>query len=147
MHSEVIAPRRFDPVWTAPLLFVALGLGFAILPPTKAATRPDCTANKDYTIWYETGLATRAGVPLYEPKLNGEVKYMYPPPLAVLVFAPLTHLGPVGFVTVLGTLTALAWAGCVWAATVLVSGRWAGHPRWVYVVPGCAVGSYIWDLQ
>src|SRR5437762_3564588 len=109
------APRKLDPVWTAPLLFIFLGLAFAALPIFKAALRPDCSLNKDYTIWYETGLATRAGIPLYEPMLNGEVKYMYPPPLAVLLYAPLTHLGSVGFVATLGLLTAIAWAACVWA--------------------------------
>lgn len=139
--------RRFDPVWSAPLLFIALGLAFAALPISKAITRPDCENNKDYTIWYETGLATRAGESLYVPQLHGEVKYMYPPTLAVLVYTPLSHLGPTGFVAVLATLSALAWAFCVYAAIVLVTGQWAGHPRWVYALPGLAVASYIWDLQ
>lgn len=141
------SPRRLDPVWTAPLLFVTLGLLFAALPIAKAVLRPNCENNKDYTLWYETALATRAGESLYAPQLHGEVKFMYPPPLAVLVFMPLSHLGDTGFVAVLATLSAFAWAFSVFASITLVMGKWPGHPRWVYIVPGLAVGSYVWDLQ
>jgi hypothetical protein len=146
-HGSAITSRRFDPAWSAPLALVCLGLAFAAIPIAKSITRPDCTGNKDYTLWYEIGIATRAGAPLYEAKLNGETKYQYPPTMAVLVYAPLSALGPTAFVTILAIGTAIAWAAAAAMALVLTTGRWRGHPRWVYVVPAFAVGTYLWDLQ
>ncbi|CAN5519062.1 hypothetical protein BH11PLA2_BH11PLA2_20100 [soil metagenome] len=141
------AKRPLDPAWSAPVLYITLGILFAAIPIYKSVTRENNSGNKDYTLWYEIGNATRAGEPLYEARHNNEVKYLYPPPMAVLVYSPLSLLGPTGFVTAIAVFTAAMWAACVALCLILMTDRWKGHARWLYVVPGLAVASYMWDLQ
>jgi alpha-1,2-mannosyltransferase len=125
------------------VFFLLIGLGFCVPPIVNAVRKP--SANKDYSLWFHVGRSVTADEPLYQPGENGEILYMYPPPLAVFVFAPLTRLGPVGFVAVLAAGNVLAWIAVVVLTTVLVTSRWAGHPRVLYWVPGAAIGPYVWD--
>ncbi len=141
-------PRRhLDPAWAVCLQVAVLGMLFLAVPLYNAATRPDCQRNKDYTFWWELGQDVRADRPIYAPLPNGELKYLYPPPLVVLLYAPLTHLGPVGLVLGLGALTTAAWVASLWASLVLLTGQWRGHPRWIYAVPSLAITPYMWDIQ
>ena len=97
--------RRWDPVWSGvPSLFFGSrpGVFAAIVPLVKAAqggTTP--TGNKDYShlVRHRQG-DPKAGMPLLATATlkNGEIKYMYPPTLAVLFYAPAdAWLDPVGF--------------------------------------------------
>ena len=84
---------------SAPLFFLLLGLAFSIVPIVNS-TRTSGT-NKDYTLWFDVGNRLQAGEPLYQLGEDGEVRYMYPPTLAVLVFLPLSLCCPVAFVAIL----------------------------------------------
>jgi alpha-1,2-mannosyltransferase len=102
--------------------------------------------NKDYTLWYEMGQLARSEQSLYQPGLNGEVRYMYPPTMAVMVYGPLSLFPQPVFVVAVAALTAIAWAFSLLASFQLILGKWAGHPRWYYLVPLLATGPYVYDL-
>jgi hypothetical protein len=142
-----VPPKRpFDPVWVTPLLFLVVGLGFAVTPVVNTFRyTPAADRNKDYSLWFVTGGQARAGEDLYRIGPCGEVRYMYPPTLAVLAYGPLVPLGWTGFVVALTAANVLAWVGCVYLCTLLVAGRWAGLPRVLYWLPSVAVIPYVWD--
>lgn len=129
--------------WALGIIAVC-SIGFSVGPLVNAFRQPEY--NKDYSAWYGIGMEVRRDAPLYAPGANGEVLYMYPPTAAVLVFAPLTWLGPVGFTAVLAVTTSLAWAGCVVLAVRAATGRWRGHPRWYYLLVVLLGGLHVYDL-
>src|SRR5688572_25643196 len=95
-------PRRpAAPAAVVACLVCLVGLGFAVPPVLKAAKPNPFAGNKDYTLWYTVGLSVRGGEPLYRFVDAFEIQYMYPPTLAVLVFAPLSVVGYPGFVAAL----------------------------------------------
>lgn len=127
------------------LWFVLLfSVGFSITPVVNSIKQPEY--NKDYSLWHGIGMEVRRDRPLYTAGKNGEVFYMYPPTAAVLAFAPLTLLGPTGFVIALATATGFAWAGCLYLSVRLATGRWTGHPRWYYSLGLVVIGPYVYDL-
>ncbi len=142
----MIANRRFDPVWTAPLLYVVLGLIFTITPFVNSIRKSPGESNKDYSLWFEVGRRAASGETLYFPAGNGEVQFIYPPTLALFCFAPLFQLGYPAFVLLMGVGCAVSYAACVILSTILATGRWGGHPRWYYLLPGMAIGPYVSDL-
>ena len=126
--------------WVA--LFVAVCAGFAAAPVVNAARHP--ASNKDYSLWYAVGLRARSGAPLYPDDPRAEFPYLYPPPLATCVFAPLTRLGPVGFVLALVAANAAAWAAALYLSARLAAG--AGRvPPLAYALPAAATAPYVWD--
>src|SRR5437763_5899288 len=135
--------RRFGWPRTHLVLFAVACLGFAATPIVHALRhdRP----NKDYRLWYAVGQQVRAGQPLYPDDARGEFPYLYPPTLAVFVFAPLSVLGPVGFVAVLAAATAACWLLALVLAAKLVAGRVSCHPLG-YGVPAALTGPYAWGL-
>lgn len=138
-------PDRLPSRFAWPLVAMAVvSVAFAITPLVNSVRKPH--ANKDYKLWYAVGQDVRNGLPLYQPGENGEVLYMYPPTAAVLLFAPLSYLGPIGFVAAFVVATAAAWFGCLYLAVVLATGWWPGHPNWYYFLTYAAVGPYVYDL-
>ncbi len=125
-------------------IVLVCSLGFSVVPLVNAVRQPEF--NKDYSAWYGIGLEVRRDAPLYAPGANGEIPYMYPPTAAVLVFAPLTWLGPVGFTATLAALTGLAWAGCVVLDVRAATGRWRGNPHWYYLLVVLLGGFHVYDL-
>jgi hypothetical protein len=101
--------------------------------------------NKDYRLWYAVGQQVRVGEPLYPDDPTATFPYMYPPTLAVFVFAPLSLVGPVGFVAVLTAAAAACWLLALLFSAKLVTGRFDCHPL-VYAVPAVAAGPYVWDI-
>src|SRR5262249_33225844 len=73
-----------------------------------------------------------------------EFPYMYPPTAAVFLFAPLTYLGPVGFVRMACLVNAASWLGCLVLAGAFAGGRWRGVHPLVYVVPAVATVAYVY---
>jgi alpha-1,2-mannosyltransferase len=130
--------------WTIRLFFI-LGCLFSIAPILNSVLCKD--DNKDYSHWYLIGRSVLAGESLYGDVRGGEPEYMYPPTAAVLFYAPLSNLNHVLFVVVLCALTSTSWAVCIWAANVLVSGKWSGQSRLCAIWPGLAVAPYVWDIQ
>ena len=135
------APRPGWP-WAYLLLFAILGVAFT-LPPIIGTIRHG-QPRKDYRLWYAVGQQVRAGEPLYPDNPQAEFPYMYPPTLAVFVFAPLSHLGPAGFVTVLAVVNAACWLAALMICARLATGRIDCHPL-VYLVPAGFTGPYVWD--
>jgi hypothetical protein len=138
--------RLFDRFgWpTAHMLFLAaLAVGFAVPPVVSAVTHPE--RNKDYPLWYTAGLIVREGKPLYPEDVGHEFPYMYPPTAAIFLFAPLSYLGPVGFVTVSCLVNAAAWFGCLVLAAPFAAGRWRDVNPLLYVVPAFATVAYVYD--
>ena len=126
-------------------VFFFMGCVFSVAPIINAVLYEN--DNKDYSHWYLIGQSVLSGQPLYEDVRNGEPEYMYPPTAAVLFYAPLSILGHTGFVGALCFLTALSWGFTVWAATVLVRGKWEASLRIDTILPGLAVAPYVWDIQ
>jgi len=143
MEEYLEDPERPANSRSAPLFFLLLGLAFSIVPIINS-TRASST-NKDYTLWFDVGNRLQAGEPLYQLGEDGEVRYMYPPTLAVLVFYPLSLFGPMAFVAILTACNSIAWVLAVTLSIQLVTGRWLGHTRCLYIVPSLAVVPYIWD--
>src|SRR5262245_36956662 len=131
--------RRFGWPRAHLVVFALLCVGFAATPVVHALTHP--TPNKDYRLWYTVGQQVRAGEPLYPDDPDAVFPYMYPPTLAVFVFAPLSLLGPAGFVAALTAGAAACWLLALLFAAKLVTGRFDAHPL-VYVIPAVAAGPY-----
>jgi hypothetical protein len=148
--AETPAPatrRTRDPVVRVVAAVALLGLAFAAPPVWRAAFAEHTSRNKDYSLWYAIGLAVRAGEPMYRPAPDSlEIRYTYPPTLAVLVLAPLSYLGYAGFVGVYALGNALAWAICVGWTPRLVAGP-GERLTWASVLlPVAATGAYVWDM-
>lgn len=148
-HTPAAAPAAADrprsPVPRVAAAVALLGVAFAGPPVWRAAHAPEPDGNKDYSLWYNIGRAVRAGDPLYQ-YANFEVRYMYPPPLAVFVLAPLSGLGYPGFVAVFALANAAAWAVCVgWAPRLVAPPGERVTPAGV-LVPAVATGAYAWDM-
>jgi alpha-1,2-mannosyltransferase len=137
-----VQSERSSTAWAFRIVFVC-SVGFSVVPLVNAIRQPDY--NKDYSLWLGIGHVVRQDQPLYRSGANGEVQYMYPPTAAVAL-APLTWLGPVGFVTVLLVVTAGSWAGCHVLAVRLANGRWSGLPIRYYLLLILATGPYVYDL-
>jgi hypothetical protein len=122
-----------------------VGLAFAVPPVLKAARQGGEKGNKDYSLWFAVGQSVRAGEPLYRCVDSFEVRYTYPPPLAVLVFAPLAGLGYAGFVAACALTNTAAWAACAWLVPRLVAepGERALWPA--AAIPAAATAAYVWD--
>ncbi len=127
------------------MVFFVMGCLFSVAPIINAVLYEN--DNKDYSHWYLIGQSVLAGQPLYEDLRHGEPEYMYPPTAAVLFYAPLSTLGHTGFVAILCLFTAMSWVFTVWAATILVRGRWDTNLRIETILPGLAVAPYVWDVQ
>jgi hypothetical protein len=134
--------RRAGPTRAWLVLFAAACAACAAAPVANAARHP--AANKDYSLWFEVGLRARAGEPLYPDDPRAEFPYLYPPPLAACVLAPLTRLGPVGFVVALAAANAAAWLTALLLSARLATGRGDCHTL-VYVLPAVATAPYVWD--
>ena len=125
--------------------FFILGCLFSIAPILNSVLSKD--DNKDYSHWYLIGNSVLAGESLYGDVRSGEPEYMYPPTAAVLFYAPLSNLNHDLFVMILCMITSISWAFCIWAANVLVTGKWSSESRVCAIGPGLAVAPYVWDIQ
>jgi hypothetical protein len=123
-----------------------IGLAFAVPPVFKATKSDPLAGNKDYSLWYKVGQSVRTGEPLYRFVDAFEIQYMYPPTLAVLVFAPLVGLGYPGFVAALAVVNALTWAGCAFLAPRLAAGDGEPVSAAAALIPAAVGGAYVWDM-
>ena len=145
-HAISLLPARTNKTdWLTLIFFFGLGCVFSVVPIVNAMLYSQ--ENKDYTFWHTVGQWVLAGEPLYSDMRNGEPEYMYPPTAAVLLYAPLSNLNPVLFVTALCLLNAVSWAAAVWAASILVMGKWCHRPLLKSLGPGMLVAPYVWDVQ
>ncbi|VTT99986.1 hypothetical protein : Uncharacterized protein OS=Isosphaera pallida (strain ATCC 43644 / DSM 9630 / IS1B) GN=Isop_2848 PE=4 SV=1: DUF2029 [Gemmataceae bacterium] len=120
--------------------FAVLVVLFSSLPISHSL-RPNGHP-KDYPLWYETGQKVIRGEQLYPP---GEVfPFMYPPIAAVLL-APLSALGPVAMVVALTAINSLVWLGCAFLSAYLLTGRALGRHPLLYLVPVCCSAPFAFD--
>jgi hypothetical protein len=120
--------------------FVLLAVLFSSLPISHAL-RPNGHP-KDYPLWYETGQKVIRGEQLYPP---GEVfPFMYPPIAAVLL-APLSALGPVAMVAALTAINSAVWLGCAFLSAYLLTGKPFGRHPLLYLVPVCCSAPFAFD--
>lgn len=140
MPSE---PSRSTGYVSALGLLILCSIGFAVTPIRNAIVQPGY--NKDYSLWYAIGLVVRNNGPLYEAGANGEILYMYPPTFA-LILAPITYLGPIGFVIVFTLATAIAWALSFRLAMSLATGQSTSPSRWYEWLVLISTGPYVYDL-
>ncbi len=99
-------------------LFVGLMVIFSAIPLTiDLLDKP----NKDYSLWYQVGVAIRQGLNVYPDPATGRLfPFMYPPSAAALL-GFLSVLGKHGTTLVLVLAHSVAWIGAmvlsVWLAT------------------------------
>jgi alpha-1,2-mannosyltransferase len=136
-----------DPLKIVCWCLFALGVIFTLPPTLKAAKGFVPGGNKDYSLWYEIGQTVTDGGAIYTINLQTyEVRYMYPPTLAVFAFAPLSWTGYTGFVLGFGLLNAAAWALSTRLAIRLAAPP-GESPTWLTVsAPTLLAGVYVWDM-
>ncbi len=124
------------------LLFalVATMIGFSVAPLVNDQVG---RLNKDYVLWFATGRAVAAGLPIY-PRDGRVFPFMYPPAAAAML-AILSFLGSKLFLITLLLIHSLAWAANIALSLYLVSGRVARHNPLLYLVPSLGVVAYIHD--
>jgi hypothetical protein len=96
--------------------------------------------NKDYSLWYQVGLALRQGLNIYPDPSTGRLfPFMYPPSAAAIL-GFLSLLGKHGTTLVLVLAHSAAWAGAivlsVWLAT---GGKIARQNLLLYLVPSLTI--------
>jgi hypothetical protein len=144
MLTRFSAALREDPgMRVGVALIVIMALIFSVVPLVQALLYPDRI--KDYSIWYETGRRVLDGLPLYPRDARTPFPFMYPPTIAVLVFAPLSLLGLAGLTAAMVIANSIAWIVASCASVYLASGRLRGNSVLTWFVPVAATAPYVWD--
>lgn len=135
----------------SPRLQVALALGWLVLivafsatPIYKAVCKPDAGTNKDYDIWYQTGLTVAAGGELYPRDPLRYAEFLYPP-AAGAILAPLSMLGRSTCVTLLVLANVVSWIAAQYLALHLIGALRSPRRAAVCIVPFVCTGWYVSD--
>jgi hypothetical protein len=96
--------------------------------------------NKDYSLWYQVGVALRQGLSLYPDPSTGRLfPFMYPPSAAAIL-GFLSLLGKHGTTLALVLVHSAAWSGAIglsaWLAT---GGKIARQQPLLYLLPSLAI--------
>jgi alpha-1,2-mannosyltransferase len=100
--------------------------------------------NKDYSLWYQVGVALRQGLNIYpDPDTGRLFPFMYPPSAAAIL-GFVCVLGKHGTTLLLVVVHSAAWAGAivlsVWLAT---GGKVKGQHPLVYLLPSLCIIALI----
>ncbi len=100
--------------------------------------------NKDYSLWYQVGVALRQGLNIYpDPDTGRLFPFMYPPSAAAIL-GFVSVLGKHGTTLLLVLAHSVAWAGAiilsVWLAT---GGKVKGQHPLVYLLPSLCIIALI----
>jgi hypothetical protein len=100
--------------------------------------------NKDYSLWYQVGVALRQGLNIYpDPDTGRLFPFMYPPSAAAIL-GFVSVLGKHGTTLLLVLVHSVAWAGAivlsVWLAT---GGKVKGQHPLVYLLPSLCIIALI----
>lgn len=146
------AIRRFLQRQAGPLVLALLALamaGFTVIPIYNYL---HAGWNKDYPVWYRAGQRVIHGGDLYEagPSESADAgypvfDYMYPP-FPALVFAPLTVLGPVSFITLLALVNTVSWIIVIVLAVYLATGKVRAQHPLLYLVAGASCIVQVADM-
>jgi len=123
--------------------FILLCIGFSV--PSLAHTQRTPPQNKDYDIWFEVGQRVIHGESLYPEEGNEQYGYMYPPTLAIFVFAPLSVLGYTVFVSAFVLGNSLVWYFTMQLGFHLFAGSARRQPTVVFLLPFAATVGYVYD--
>lgn len=121
--------------------FVALVLAFSVAPVGNIVLG---RLNKDYDLWYLTGLTFFRGGAVY-PTDNRPFPFMYPPAAAALL-AVVSVLGKSGSLVFLLAVQSAAWIGSVLLAVKLTTGSALRQKPILYVVPTLWVIPFVHDM-
>jgi hypothetical protein len=100
--------------------------------------------NKDYSLWYQVGVAIRQGIDIYPDPATGRLfPFMYPPSAAAML-GFISVLGKHGSTLVLVLGHSAAWIGAIILSTWLATGGRASrqHP-FLYVLPSLCIIALI----
>lgn len=100
---------------------------------------------KDYPLWYRIGRRVLKGDDLYAPHGGHPAFAFLYPPVAALLLAPFSLMGPVGSRLAIVLVNIASW----WAAIRLadrLSGMPGPRPWWVVALPSAISLPFIWDM-
>lgn len=127
------------------LIFAILSIGLSVMPLIGSVTKP--YSNKDYSTWLMVGEKVLAGEPLFPPDIQHfSPAFYYPPAIGVLVYAPLSLLGPTGMVLLLCALAAASHAFAVLLSVWFATGRVRDQHPLLYLIPTALTVPFVWDI-
>ena len=130
--------RRWEP-WLLGLMAVLM-LVFSALPLANLFRGKP---NKDYSLWYQVGVAVRSGLDVYpDPESNRLFPFMYPPSAAALL-GYVSYLGPYATGVLLVLAHSAAWLGAVLLSVRLATGGVRGRNALLFLVPSLAIVALI----
>lgn len=118
------------------LLAILLAIFSAIPLGNELAGKP----NKDYSLWYQVGVAIRDGWNIYPDPAQGRLfPFMYPPPAAAIL-GVVSQLGRFGTTLALVLAHSVAWVASIALSIWLTTGgRIRGQNPWLYVAPSLCI--------
>jgi hypothetical protein len=136
---------RLSPLQLALMaVFLILMVVFSLIPITiDLRNRP----NKDYSLWYQVGVALYQGMDIYPDPSTGRLfPFMYPPSAAAIL-AFLCPLGKHAMTLVLVLAHSVAWVGAaalsVWLATGCKKARQGRYRLLLYSAPSLCIIALI----
>jgi hypothetical protein len=123
------------------LLLVLAMIGFSVTPMVNNLRG---VFNKDYDLWYLTGLVARQGGEIY-PTDARPFPFMYPPSAAAML-AIASLAGPRLFVPLLLLANSAAWIGSILLSVWLATARTLGRHPLVYALPSLVLIPFVHDM-
>ena len=123
--------------------FVALCIAFSIAPLVNTQRTPP--NNKDYDIWFTAGRHVANGEALYPEEAGRQYEYMYPPTLAIFVFAPMSMLGYTAFVALFIAANAVIWYATLQLSLRLFAGSSTRQSLLVFMLPFLVNTAFVYD--
>lgn len=144
------APGIRTPTIASPSLRAGMQIGFVLVCvafslPALLNSQRTPPKNKDYDIWFEVGRRVVEGKGLYSQITVHQYDYMYPPTLAVFLFAPMTMLGYTAFVSIFAAGNAIAWYASFQIGYRLFAGSATRQPAPVFLLPFLASAVFVYD--
>lgn len=139
----IFTPARQS--WIQPIFALLVCLAFSISPLLNTQLTPP--KNKDYDLWFAVGQSVVRGDALYpEAGSIHQYKYMYPPTMAIFIFAPLSMLGYTAFVVSLVVGNCLVWCALIKVGFRLYAGSSQQQAFLVFLLPCLALAAFSYDI-
>lgn len=122
------------------ILFSFTIVGFSLLPVCNYLRNH----TKDYGKYYQIGQITLHGGDIYFKNKGGTFQFMYPPTAAVLL-APLSALGLLPLIVILGFTNSASWVVSIFLSVYLTTGKTLQQHPLLYLVPTVCCTPYVWN--
>ncbi|MDE1890687.1 MAG: DUF2029 domain-containing protein [Planctomycetota bacterium] len=122
------------------ILFSFTIVGFSLLPVCNYFRNH----TKDYGKYYQIGQITLHGGDIYFKNKGETFQFMYPPTAAVLL-APLSALGLLPLIVILGFTNSASWIVSVFLSVYLTTGKTLQQHPLLYLVPTVCCMPYVWN--